>query len=55
MDHKRDSWHLTEDRINKLERMSNFQLNLVLARAYWLKYRRIVTRLFVAALIKYAT
>lgn len=42
MDHQRDSWHLTKEQIDKLEHMSCWRLDLILLRAYWMKYHKIV-------------
>ena len=50
MDQKRDSWHLSEERLEKLERMSCWRLDLLLLRAYWLKYREPIQGLVLAAM-----
>ena len=48
---KRECWHLTSERLDKLERMSDWQLDLLLLRAYWMKYQKIVRHGASAALV----
>jgi len=39
MNDKRECWHLSKARIEKLSYLSDWQLDIILLRMYWIKYR----------------